>query len=65
MTASRQKVDQRAEQLGLLPGHAARRQELFAAAAFDHVGGQRPGRAGESDQRHLWRQRQRSRRKVS
>ena len=48
----RQLVQQQVHGLRVVVEHGLGLAEVFRRAAFDHVGGQGPGAAGEADQRH-------------
>ena len=52
-----QQVHQGGKEFGVRPGQLADGFMVGATHAFDHVGGNRPGRAGKSDQRGSFRQR--------
>ena len=51
-----QQVDQQLEGFGMGIGPSLHLGEVLAAAAFDHVAGQREGSAGKAEQRRLLRQ---------
>ena len=51
-----QQVHERAKAFGIAIGHGFRCRVGFAGAAFDHVGRQRPGRAGKTDECRAGRQ---------